>query len=61
MVLRCASVWRGSSFQVQVNQLLMSQPSCRAFNLPLLGKCSLLPFSISLAAQWGLGKPSFQS
>lgn len=34
MVFRCASVWRSSSFQVLVNQLLMPKPSCRAFNLP---------------------------
>lgn len=34
VVFRCASVWRSSSFQVLVNQLLMPKPSCRAFNLP---------------------------
>lgn len=52
----------GGFFQVQVSQPLMSVPPCPAFNRPLRGKCSL-PFSISLAAQWGLGpsQSSFQS
>lgn len=56
----------GSSFQVLVSRLLMPVSLSLlvlAFICLLLEKRSLLPFSFSPAARWGLGpsQPSFQS